>query len=207
MLNEPDPGPTLLASSRAEQGDWRKEARIPHSALPTFPPLFPLFGGFPGMGSVGHRGRRLHLVPTLPPDPKRDWSRCLLPGPRVSLPMKQGDESGSALRLLSTLLLCGSRTITILASPGHPSLSLEAGKDARCEQPSQGWLQILSWRGHPLPPTKGNPWIQKKAKPTHVRFSGREERRLGFLQSLLVQTQSNKRYKHFLQNRKLGERA
>ena len=178
MLNEPDPGPTLPASSRAEQGEWRKEARIPHSAFPTFPPLFPYSGDSRARGVLATEAGGCILVPPLPPDPKRAWRRCLLPGPRVSLPMKQGDESGSALRFLSTLLLCGPRTITILASPGHPPLSLEAGKDARREQLSRGWLQILSW-GDPscLPDTpshqqKGTCGSRKRPNPPMFVFQG-----------------------------------
>lgn len=110
--------------------------------------------------------------------------------------MKQGDnKSFSTWRLSSALLLWGSRTITILVSPGRPSLSLEAGKDMGCEQPSQGrWQSLVLGRPqlpavHSLPPTKGNPWIQKMARPACIHFSGREERMLDFLQSLLVQTQ------------------
>lgn len=108
--------------------------------------------------------------------------------------MKQGDESRSALRLPSAPSLCGSRTVTSFASAGQPSLSLEAGKDTGCEHHGQGRWQngpreTPAAYQTPLPLTKGNPRIQKKAKPTRSIFQGEEK---VFFQSILVLTLSHR---------------
>lgn len=71
------------------------------------------------------------LSPTLPPAPKRARARPRHPGPQVSPSVKPGDESTPTLRLLSALLLCDSKVLTIGDSLCWLFLSLEAGKDRR----------------------------------------------------------------------------
>lgn len=149
----PRPNPACFPQSRARR---QVVGRTPYS---TPPPPFPPYSPRGPQGDVWAqecRARRqeagfsslfCHLL--LRPL----GASCLLPGPQVSPTTEPRDESRSYWGLLSALWLCGSRTVTIFASPGQRSQSLEAGKDRRCEQPSQGRRQEPVLVRPRLPPT------------------------------------------------------
>lgn len=121
-------------------------------SIQPFPHFLPSHPGDPGAsvgtGVLDWKAGGWVLVLVRPPAPEGAWSK---PSPSPHPPtlgfppsVKPRAESRSYARLLSARGLCGARAVTIFASPGQRSLSLEAGKDRRYEQPSQGRRQSLS---------------------------------------------------------------